>query len=161
PGSLVSRGVDARAEGRDGRACAPSLDRPGQGRTFDATPVHADDGRRGADRAVRRGDARPPWRGAAGEGPEPAGPRADAARRRRGGGGGGDVKVLWWQGPTILTPHLSIGVKDGDGSRIFYEPLISFDPEGNYVPVLAAEVPTLQNGGIARDGTSVTWKIKR
>src|SRR5262245_23068356 len=76
-------------------------------------------------------------------------------------GGGGDVKVLWWQGPTILNPHLSIGVKDGDGSRVFYEPLISFDPEGNYVPVLAAEVPTLQNGGIARDGLSVTWKIKR
>ncbi len=76
-------------------------------------------------------------------------------------GGGGDVKVLWWQGPTILNPHLSIGVKDGDGSRIFYEPLISFDPEGNYVPVLAAEVPTLQNGGVARDGLSVTWKLKR
>ncbi len=76
-------------------------------------------------------------------------------------GGGGELKVLWWQGPTILNPHLSIGVKDGDGSRIFYEPLISFDPEGNFVPVLAAEVPTLQNGGVARDGLSVTWKIKR
>ena len=76
-------------------------------------------------------------------------------------GGGGDLKVLWWQGPTILNPHLSIGVKDGDGSRIFYEPLISFDPEGNYVPVLAAEVPTLQNGGVARDGLSVTWKLKQ
>src|SRR5215475_1005689 len=62
-------------------------------------------------------------------------------------GGGGDVKVLWWQGPTILNPHLSIGVKDADGSRIFYEPLVSFDPDGNFVPVLAAEVPTLQNGG--------------
>jgi peptide/nickel transport system substrate-binding protein len=76
-------------------------------------------------------------------------------------GGGGDVKVLWWQGPTILNPHLSIGVKDGDGSRIFYEPLISFDPEGNFVPVLATEVPTLQNGGVAKDGLSVTWKIKK
>src|SRR5215470_6898958 len=76
-------------------------------------------------------------------------------------GGGGDVRVLWWQGPTILNPHMSIGVKDGDGSRIFYEPLVSFDPDGNYIPVLAAEVPTLQNGGIARDGQSVTWKIKR
>jgi peptide/nickel transport system substrate-binding protein len=76
-------------------------------------------------------------------------------------GGGGDVKTLWWQGPTILNPHLSIGVKDGDGSRIFYEPLVSFDPEGNLVPVLAAEVPSLQNGGVARDGLSVTWKLKR
>jgi peptide/nickel transport system substrate-binding protein len=93
-------------------------------------------------------------------------PREGAAQTRSAftptrRGAGGDLKVLWWQGPTILNPHLSIGVKDGDGSRIFYEPLISFDPEGNYVPVLAAEVPTLQNGGIARDGLSVTWKLKR
>ena len=84
-------------------------------------------------------------------------PRFTPARR----GGGGELRTLWWQGPTILNPHLSIGVKDGDGSRIFYEPLISFDPEGNYVPVLAAEVPTLQNGGVARDGLSVSWKLKR
>ena len=28
--------------------------------------------------------------------------------------------------------------KDADGSRIFYEPLAAFDPDGNLVPVLAA-----------------------
>ena len=74
-------------------------------------------------------------------------------------GGGGDLKMLWWQAPTILNPHLAIGVKDGDGSRLFYEPLVSFDPDGNFVPVLAAEVPTLQNGQVARDGLSVTVKL--
>jgi len=47
-------------------------------------------------------------------------------------------------------------VRDGDGSRLFYEPLVSFDPEGNLVPVLAAEVPTVQNGRVARDGLAVT-----
>jgi peptide/nickel transport system substrate-binding protein len=76
-------------------------------------------------------------------------------------GGGGELKVLWWQGPTILNPHLAIGVKDGDGSRIFYEPLVSFDPDGNLIPVLAAEVPSLANGLVARDGLSVTWRLKR
>src|SRR5213593_1235385 len=76
-------------------------------------------------------------------------------------GGGGDLKLLWWQAPTILNPHLAVGVKDGDGSRIFYEPLVSFDPDGNSVPVLASEVPTLHNGGIARDGLSVTVKLKK
>ena len=75
-------------------------------------------------------------------------------------GGGGELKMLWWQAPTILNPHLAIGVKDGDGSRIFYEPLVSFDPDGSHVPVLAAEVPTVPNGGIARDGLSVTVKLK-
>ena len=76
-------------------------------------------------------------------------------------GGGGALKVLWWQSPTLLNPHFAVGTKDQDGSRVFYEPLASFDPEGNLFPVLAAEVPTVQNGGVARDGKSVTWKLKR
>ena len=125
-------------------------------RTRFAPPVHADDGRGGPDGAARRADAGLP---AAFRARRAAQTRPAFTPTRRGGGG--DLKVLWWQGPTILNPHLSIGVKDGDGSRIFYEPLISFDPEGNFVPVLAAEVPTLQNGGVARDGLSVTWKLKR
>jgi peptide/nickel transport system substrate-binding protein len=76
-------------------------------------------------------------------------------------GGGGHLKTLWWQAPTLLNPHFATGTKDQDGSRIFYEPLGSYDPDGNIVPVLAAEVPTLQNGGVSRDGLSVTWKLKR
>ena len=76
-------------------------------------------------------------------------------------GGGGDLKLLWWQAPTILNPHLAVGVKDGDGSRLFYEPLVSFDPDANLVPVLAAEVPTVQNGMVARDGTAVTVRLKK
>ena len=76
-------------------------------------------------------------------------------------GGGGPVRALWWQGATHLNPHFAGGTKDQDGSRIFYEPLGAYDPDGNIVPVLAAETPSLQNGGVAKDGTSVTWKLKR
>ena len=64
-------------------------------------------------------------------------------------------------GATLLNPHFAIGTKDQDGSRIFYEPLAAFDPEGNLVPILAAEIPSVQNGGVARDGRSVTWKLKK
>ena len=32
-------------------------------------------------------------------------------------GGGGILKVLWWQGPTLLNPHFAVGTKDQDGSR--------------------------------------------
>src|SRR5271169_1637969 len=70
-------------------------------------------------------------------------------------GGGGALKVLWWQGPTLLNPHFAVGTKDQDGSRIFYEPLAGWDPDGNLVPVLAAEVPSIENGGLAKDGLSV------
>ena len=76
-------------------------------------------------------------------------------------GGGGALKVLWWQSPTLLNPHFAVGTKDQDGSRIFYEPLASWGPDGDLVPALAAEIPSLQNGGVAKDGTSVTWKLKQ
>ena len=75
-------------------------------------------------------------------------------------GGGGALKLLWWQGPTLLNPHFATGTKDQDGSRLFYEPLACWDADGNMKLVLAAEIPSLQNGGLAADGMSVTWKLK-
>jgi len=75
-------------------------------------------------------------------------------------GGGGALKVLWWQAATLLNPHFATGTKDQDGSRIFYEPLAAWDADGNLKPILAAEVPTRENGGVAADGLSVTWKLK-
>src|SRR6201993_4139107 len=76
-------------------------------------------------------------------------------------GGGGALKVLWWQAPTLLNPHFATGTKDQDASRIFYEPLAGWDSDGNLVPVLAAEIPSVENGGLSEEGTSVTWKLKR
>jgi peptide/nickel transport system substrate-binding protein len=76
-------------------------------------------------------------------------------------GGGGPLKVLWWQGATLLNPHFAIGTKDQDATRIFYEPLAGWDPDGDLFPVLAAEIPSRENGGLAADGKSVTWKLKR
>ena len=88
-------------------------------------------------------------------------PKAGAVFTPTKRGGGGQLKVLWWQAPTLLNPHFATGTKDQDGSRIFYEPLASYDPDGNLFPVLAAEVPSVQNGGVSKDGRSVTWKLKK
>jgi peptide/nickel transport system substrate-binding protein len=76
-------------------------------------------------------------------------------------GGGGLLKVMWWQGPTLLNPHFAVGTKDQDASRLFYEPLAAWDRDGNLRPKLAAEIPSLQNGGLAADGMSVTWRLKQ
>lgn len=70
------------------------------------------------------------------------------------------LRLLFWQAPIQLNPHLSGAFKDLAAARMIYEPLASFDAEGNLIPVLAAEIPSLENGGIAPDGTSVTWKLK-
>ncbi|MEM1367510.1 MAG: peptide ABC transporter substrate-binding protein [Cyanobacteria bacterium P01_H01_bin.15] len=84
------------------------------------------------------------------------------------GGGGEDVpssspsnlKLMYWQAPTILNPHLSTGFKDSEASRITLEPLATFTAAGELVPVLAAEIPSAENGGLAPDGTAVTWILK-
>jgi len=76
-------------------------------------------------------------------------------------GGGGHFKALWWDAPMLLNPLLALGIKDANAAGAFYEPLVSFDSDGQMVPVLAQEVPSLQNGGVAGDGMSVTWKLKR
>lgn len=71
------------------------------------------------------------------------------------------LKLLYWQAPTILNPHLSTGFKDSEASRITLEPLATFNNEGVLLPVLASEIPSLENGGVAQDGLSVTWKLKQ
>ena len=76
-------------------------------------------------------------------------------------GGGGTLRILEWQAPTLLNPHFAVGSKDGFGSRIFYEPLAQWDADANLQPVLAAEIPSRDNGGLSADGRSVVWKLKR
>jgi peptide/nickel transport system substrate-binding protein len=76
-------------------------------------------------------------------------------------GDGGKLRLLYWQAPTVLNAHFARPPSDWDASRVVCESLISTDPERNFIPILAAEVPTVENGGRARDGTWVIWRLKR
>lgn len=76
-------------------------------------------------------------------------------------GGGGTLRILQWQAATFLNPHLATGSKDWYGAGVFYEPLAGWDSNGNLVPFLAAKIPSLENGGVAKDGTSVIWNLKQ
>ncbi|MGE3845193.1 MAG: ABC transporter substrate-binding protein, partial [Vicinamibacterales bacterium] len=85
-----------------------------------------------------------------------ASPVAGSSKR----GGGGELRLLWWQAPTILNCHLAAGIKDYDAGRMVLEPLLETSQDGTRFPVLAAEVPTLGNG-LAEDGKSVTYKLRQ
>ena len=76
-------------------------------------------------------------------------------------GGGGVLRALFWQGPTLLQPHFAQGTKDQEASRVFYEPLAVWDADGNLIPVLAEEVPTVANGGLLPGGKVVRWRLKK
>lgn len=83
-----------------------------------------------------------------------------AAAPREGRGAGDTLRILFWQAPNILNPHLTQEAKDWQASRLTLEPLASYDNDGKLIPFLAAEVPSLENGDVAADGKSVTWKLK-
>ena len=77
--------------------------------------------------------------------------------------GDGEEKVLtilYWQAPSLPGPYLSGGYKDRDAGAITLEPLAYYSPEGELVPALAAEIPTIENGGISPDLRSITWTLK-
>ena len=74
---------------------------------------------------------------------------ASAAQAERGSDG--QLNILYWQAPSILNPYLSGGTKDIDASSLIVEPLAHYDENGNIVPALVTEVPTVANGGISSD----------
>jgi peptide/nickel transport system substrate-binding protein len=75
-------------------------------------------------------------------------------------GGDGLLRILWWQAPTGLNGHLSVAGKDIGAIHICMEPLAYFNSDGSMTPVLAAEIPSIENGAVAEDLTSVTWKLR-
>jgi peptide/nickel transport system substrate-binding protein len=74
-------------------------------------------------------------------------------------GSDGEVRIIYWQAPSIMNAFLSGGTKDVEAASMVIEPLARYDPDGNLVPWLVEEVPTVQNGGISEDLTSITWSI--
>jgi peptide/nickel transport system substrate-binding protein len=71
----------------------------------------------------------------------------------------GDVKILYWQAPSILNPVLSGGPKDVESASLIIEPLARFTETGAMVPWLVTDVPTVANGGVSADLMSITWNI--
>ena len=70
------------------------------------------------------------------------------------------LTLLYWQAPTLPGPYLASGFKDMDAGAVTLEPLASYDPDGNLVPRLAVDIPTIANGGVAADQASITWTLR-
>ena len=75
-------------------------------------------------------------------------------------GEGGTLTLLQWQAPSTLNPLLSGGTKELLAASLILEPLAEFGPDGEIVAALAAEVPTVENGGVSEDLMSITWTLK-
>lgn len=75
-------------------------------------------------------------------------------------GQGGTLTLTQWQAPSTLNPLLSGGTKELLAASLILEPLAEYTPGAELVAVLAAEIPTVENGGVSEDLMSVTWTLK-
>ncbi len=71
----------------------------------------------------------------------------------------GELKVLLWQAVTQLNAHIASGTKDFIASDVIAEPLMRYLPDGSIYANLVTEVPTIENGMLAADLTSATFKL--
>ena len=75
-------------------------------------------------------------------------------------GEGGHLLLLQWQAPSQANTYLSTGTKDIQASSMVLEPLAEYNTDGEIVPALATEIPTVENGGISEDLTTITWTFQ-
>lgn len=70
------------------------------------------------------------------------------------------LRIAVPQDAKTLNPILASNTIDGFVQRFMFEPLISANAQGEPVPMLASTVPTRENGGISRDGLTVTYHLR-
>ncbi|MFN3208872.1 MAG: peptide ABC transporter substrate-binding protein [Roseovarius sp.] len=73
----------------------------------------------------------------------------------------GQVNLIFWQAPSTLNPYLSGGIKDIEAASLVLEPLARYDETGAMVPWLVDAIPSLKNGGVSEDLTSITWTLSK
>jgi peptide/nickel transport system substrate-binding protein len=60
-----------------------------------------------------------------------------------------------------LNPLLNSNTTDGFIANLLFEPLLAADAKGDPVPILAIAVPSTENGGIAKDGLTVSYHLRK
>ncbi|NOR64098.1 MAG: peptide ABC transporter substrate-binding protein [Rhodobacteraceae bacterium] len=71
----------------------------------------------------------------------------------------GNVNIIFWQAASTMNPYLSGGTKDINAASMALEPLAHYDENGAMVATLVDEIPTVANGGVSEDLTSITWTL--
>ena len=74
--------------------------------------------------------------------------------------GGGQVVLLIPEEPITLNPYLAAAPIVRQVADATTAGLTTIDTSGNVQPVLAAELPTVANGGVSPDFLTVTWRLR-
>jgi peptide/nickel transport system substrate-binding protein len=75
---------------------------------------------------------------------------------------GGKVVLAEWEFPQTVNPYYAMTETDIEASGSMFDSLLNVTPDLKYVPDLATNIPTLDNGGVVLNGggMDVTWKLR-
>jgi peptide/nickel transport system substrate-binding protein len=73
---------------------------------------------------------------------------------------GGQVVYGSLYEPDTLNPLFSDLLPTAEVCSLIYSGLVTNNEKGEYLPDLAVEVPTSQNGGVSADGCTVTYHLR-
>lgn len=88
-----------------------------------------------------------------------AGSRPSEGTEGQTRGAGGELRIIQWQAPSHLAAQVATGDKDSLAASVISEALLNRLPDGSLVANLATEVPSVENGLLAADLASVTYKL--
>lgn len=94
--------------------------------------------------------------------PAPGGETSEAAAESSAAGEAeGEKQIIFalYQEPELLNPFIATQTASGEAYSFVIEGLLGVDPDGNRYPVLAKEVPTVENGLISEDGLTITYNL--
>jgi peptide/nickel transport system substrate-binding protein len=72
----------------------------------------------------------------------------------------GTATITFVQEPDNLNPMYTSMSFSGYLRPFYLKPSWDFDENGNPVPVLVKEIPSLENGGLSADGKTITFKLR-
>lgn len=94
------------------------------------------------------------------EAEETGGGEAEEAEEMAEESRGPAVSIAMYQEPESLNPYLSVQSVVNVVATTVMEGLLDIAPDGEFIPVLATEVPSVANGGISEDGLTITYNLR-
>jgi peptide/nickel transport system substrate-binding protein len=85
---------------------------------------------------------------------------APAAQPSAGGGSADTLVIAQQREPASLNPALENGTSATQWGELLFQYMVKYDDRGQLVGDAATEVPSPQNGGISKDGMTITYHLK-
>lgn len=73
----------------------------------------------------------------------------------------GSFQIAQQREPLSLNPALDNGQSSTEWGFLLFSYLVKYDDRGNLIGDVATQVPSIENGGISRDGLTVTYHLRK